>query len=117
MPAAASPDAAPTEPPSRLRTPAPTADTPGADYDPTKPQRPLDLDAMRTRAGQLAREGAGNRALLAFPLPPVPKEKSKLEKGIEKAWKPDCRTAYSSLGLAAVVPLIANEFGEGNCRW
>ena len=72
---------------------------------------------MRHRAGELARKGTGNRALLAFPMPPVPKEKSKLEKGIEKAWKPDCKTAYSSLGLAAVVPLVANEFGDGNCRW
>ena len=35
----------------------------------------------------------------------------------EKARKPDCRTAYKDMGLLAVVPLVANEFGEGNCRW
>jgi len=42
---------------------------------------------------------------------------AKLEAALDKAHKPDCRTAYSGLGLAAVVPLIANEFGEGTCKW
>ena len=51
----------------------------------------------------------------ALPVPPKPKPK--MEDAIEKARKPDCRTAYKDLGLAAVVPLIANEFGEGSCRW
>ncbi len=77
----------------------------------------LDLDAIRKRAGELARSGAGNRAVLPFPMPPVPERKSKIETALEKARKPDCRTAYANLGLAAVVPLIANEFGEGTCRW
>ena len=40
-----------------------------------------------------------------------------MEKAIENARKPDCRTAYKDLGLLAVVPLVANEFGEGTCRW
>jgi len=50
-------------------------------------------------------------------MPPVPEKKSKIEAALDKAHKPDCRTAYSGLGLAAVVPLIANEFGEGTCKW
>jgi hypothetical protein len=114
-------DAAPRierESPS-LDTPSPfrtsPAAKPGADYDPTGPS--LDLDAMRKRAGDLTRAGTGNRAALPFPMPPVEKPKNKMEEAIEKARKPDCRTAYQSLGLAAVVPLIANEFGEGTCRW
>ena len=84
-------------------------------YDPTKPG--LDLDSVRKRAGEMARQGTGQRALLPFPMPPVPAKKSKMETAIENARKPDCKTAYQDLGLAAVVPLIANEFGEGNCRW
>jgi hypothetical protein len=104
------------EAPSLFRSAPPDRGAAPADYDPTRP-REVDLDAVRRRAGQLAREGTGNRAVLAFPMPPVPKDKGKLEKAIEKAWKPDCKTAYSSLGLAAVVPLLANEFGEGTCRW
>jgi hypothetical protein len=50
-------------------------------------------------------------------MPPIPPKKSKLEEAFDKAHKPDCATAYKDLGLAAVVPLIANEFGEGNCKW
>jgi hypothetical protein len=99
-----------------FRAPPASRDADAAkDYDPTKPS--VDLDAIRKRAGQIAREGSGNRALLPFPMPPVEKQKSKLESAIENARKPDCRTAYQALGLAAVVPLIANEFGEGSCRW
>ena len=84
-------------------------------YDPTAPG--LDLDAMRKRAASMAREGTGRRAVLPFPMPPLPERKTKEQIAIEKALKPDCRTAYQNLGLAAIVPLIANEFGEGNCRW
>jgi len=43
--------------------------------------------------------------------------RSVAEEALEKARKPDCRTAYKDLGLLAAVPLIANEFGEGSCRW
>ncbi|HUP29381.1 MAG TPA: hypothetical protein VM122_04350 [Usitatibacter sp.] len=112
----------PTLQPSPFR-PAPSVDKPfprgseqpSSNYDPTAPS--VDLDAARRRAGQLAREGTGNRALLPFAMPPVPKPKSKLETAIENARKPDCKTAYKDMGLLAVVPLIANEFGEGNCKW
>ena len=97
--------AAPVAPPRRA------AD----DYDPTKPS--VDLDAARKRASQLAREGTGQRALLPFPMPAPPERKTKTEEALEKARKPDCRTAYKELGLLAAVPLIANEFGEGSCRW
>ena len=84
-------------------------------YDPTLPT--LDPEALRNRAGQIAREGTGNRAILPFPMPPQPARKSKEEIALEKARKPDCRTAYQNLGLLAVIPLVANEFGEGSCRW
>jgi hypothetical protein len=89
---------------------------PSTTYDPTASPA-LDPDALRRRAGQLAREGSGQRALLPFPMPPVPEKKSRMEQAIENARKPDCRSAYQGLGLAAVVPLIANEFGEGSCTW
>src|SRR5579862_3007712 len=90
-------------------------DEPASDYDPFS-SKDLDVDAMRRRAGQLAR-GSGNTALLPFPMPAVPPKKSKMEEAIENARKPDCRTAYANMGLLAVVPLVANEFGEGTCRW
>ncbi len=98
-----------------IDSPVNRAREPGTKYDPTAPT--LDLEAMRQRAGEMARAGTGNRAVLPFPMPPVPPKKSKMETAIENARKPDCRTAYANLGLAAVVPLIANEFGEGTCKW
>jgi hypothetical protein len=104
----------------RFNAPGPSSDSVfrkdrAPSYDPTAPA--VDLDAMKKRAGELARSGSGQRAILAFPMPPVPEKKSKIEAALDKAHKPDCRTAYSALGLAAVVPLIANEFGEGTCKW
>jgi len=104
-------DRAPPSPDSLFKR----RDEPAPTLDPTRPA--LDPDALRKRAGELTREGTGRRALLPFPMPPVEKPKSKLESAIENARKPDCREAYKALGLAAVVPLIANEFGEGSCRW
>jgi hypothetical protein len=104
----------PADTPS-FKTPPPASRDQPAEYDPTKPS--LDLDQMRKRAGEITRAGTGNRALLPFPMPPVEKPKSNMEKAIENARKPDCNDAYKSLGLLAVVPLIANEFGEGSCRW
>jgi hypothetical protein len=95
---------------NNLRRPPSTAPLPGAE-----PR--IDLEAARARAREIAREGTGNRALLPFPMPPAPEKKTKEQIAIENARKPECKDAYKGLGLLAVVPLIANEFGEGNCRW
>ena len=105
----------PFRPPASAAPIGPGKDAP-PDYDPTAAPS-LDAETLRRRAGEIARQGSGQRAVLAFPMPPIPERKTKLEEAIEKARKPDCRTAYQSLGLAAVIPLLANEFGEGSCRW
>ena len=105
---------APIRPPTPVPAPVETRPSdPG--YDPTR--GPVDHDAVRNRASQLAREGVGQRALLPFPMPAPPERKTKTEEALDKARKPDCRTAYKDMGLLAAVPLIANEFGEGTCRW
>lgn len=90
---------------------------PGTETPPPGGAPRIDLDAARARAREVALEGTGNRALLAFPMPPAPERKTKEQEAIEKAWKPDCKDAYKGLGLLAVVPLLANEIGEGSCRW
>ena len=114
---------APATPPSALTAPglpspapADRSRGPSSAYDPTVAPPSLDPDELRKRASQIAR-GTGNRAVLPFPMPPVEAPKSKMENVIEAARKPDCRDHYKSLGLAAIVPLIANEFGEGKCKW
>lgn len=88
--------------------------TPPADTG-TAPR--IDLEAARKRAREMGREGSGQRALLPFLMPPAEEKKSKEALALEKALKPECKDAYKGLGLLAVVPLVANEFGEGNCRW
>jgi hypothetical protein len=77
----------------------------------------IDLDAMRQRAREIAKEGTGQRAILPLPLPAKPAQKSREELAIEKAWKPDCKTAYSGMGLLAMIPLMMNAIGEGTCSW
>jgi len=110
--------------PARSGTPAPRDSPifdnrrpPAAEAPPSGDAPRIDLDAARARARDVAREGSGNRALLPFAMPPAPERKTKEQLAIEKAWKPDCKDAYKGLGLLAAVPLIANEFGEGTCRW
>ena len=49
-------------------------------------------------------------------LPHPPERKGKLEEGIEKSAKKDCRDAYSGFGLLAVIPLVANPVTE-KCKW
>ncbi len=131
QPAATPREAAPSRPPARdadaARREAPPARgdspifnnrrEPPADAAPPGSGPGIDLEAARARARAVAREGTGNRALLPFAMPPAPERKTRMEDAIEKARKPDCKDAYKDLGLLAVVPLIANEFGEGNCRW
>jgi hypothetical protein len=58
----------------------------------------------------------GSLGLLPL-LPAPPERKSKLTEGMEKAAKPDCRTAYSDKGLLAAAPLAAAAIGDKGCRW
>ena len=78
----------------------------------------IDLDAVRQRARELAREGAGPRTLLPFNVKPKEEIKTKEQQAFDKALKrPDCRDAYSGMGLAAVVPLLWDSVSEKGCKW
>jgi hypothetical protein len=69
---------------------------------------------VRPRGGAISAQG-GSGLLQMLPHPP--EAKSKLAEDIEKAAKPDCRTAYGGLGLLAVVPLAADAVRDKGCRW
>ena len=86
---------------------------------PVAPAAPrLDLDAMRNRARNMRSEGSGPRTVFQFPTPPPEAIKSKDAKIFDKALKrPDCRDAYAGLGLAAVVPLVADAITNKGCKW
>jgi len=78
----------------------------------------IDLDAAKKRAvREMAGEGAGSPGVLPFPLP-IPEKKTKEANALEKAAKPDCRTAYAGMGLLAVPALVAATVSDnGGCRW
>ncbi|MBL8521771.1 MAG: hypothetical protein JNK75_14030 [Betaproteobacteria bacterium] len=76
-----------------------------------------DLDGLKDRARQIAREGTGPRtAIPFFTAPPPPKKE--VEKAFDKALKrPECKDAYADLGLAAIVPLVRDALTEKGCKW
>ncbi len=100
-------------------------DTPAAAPMPRAPSPPatgnaprIDLDAVRQRARELAREGSGPRTLLPFNVRPKEEIRKKEQQAFDKALKrPDCRDAYSGMGLAAVVPLLWDSVSEKGCKW
>jgi hypothetical protein len=74
----------------------------------------LNLELARPRGGEISRQGPGGMLQL---LPHPPDVKSKLARDIEKAARPDCRTAYAGLGLLAVVPLAVDAARSKGCGW
>ena len=92
----------------------------GVNVAPAAPgSRPrIDLDAVRQRAREIDREGSGPRTLLPFIVKPREEFKTKEQQAFDKALKrPDCRDAYSGMGLAAVVPLLWDAVSEKGCKW
>jgi hypothetical protein len=75
----------------------------------------LNLELPRLRGGELSR-GSVSGVLPLLPRPPeLP---GKLGREIERAAKPDCRTAYSGAGLLAAIPLAVDAVRkEGGCKW
>lgn len=120
-PAARSAPATAGQPP-RLRL-----GTPGPDEDIFKPRRDvaapgedgaprIDMEGARQRAREIASETTSTRGILPA-LPPPPERQSKESHALEKAIKPDCRTAYAGMGLLAVPVLVASAIGDAGCRW
>jgi hypothetical protein len=129
-PAAAAPATAPAanaapataaEPPRlRLGAPPPDEDIFKPRGDVVTPDQSggehIDMDAARKRAREIAGEATSTRGILpSLPLPPEKKSKESL--ALEKAMKPDCRTAYAGMGLLAVPALVVSTIGDGGCRW
>jgi hypothetical protein len=78
----------------------------------------IDLETAKKRAvREMAGEGSGSPGVLPFPLP-IPERKTKEANAMEKAIKPDCRTAYAGMGLLAVPALVAATVTDSaGCRW
>jgi hypothetical protein len=76
----------------------------------------LNLELVRPRGGELSRRGTAG-VLPLLPRPPEKPPKSKLAEELDKAARPDCRTAYSGMGLAATVPLVRDAIRGDGCQW
>jgi hypothetical protein len=118
-----SPREGPAAPPGASTQPG--AASSGASTPPTLGPAPatpagpkIDLDAVRSRAREIASEGSGPRTLFAFPTVPKEAPKKSIEKIFDKALqRPDCKDAYADMGLAAVVPLIRDTIKNDKCKW
>ncbi len=114
---------APEKPSAQAVAPGAAGDTTTLKRAPPSTAGPrLDMDAVRNRARDLgnarASEGTGPRTVLPFPTPPPGALKSKDAKIFDKALKrPDCRDAYAGMGLAAVIPLVADAISNKGCKW
>ena len=74
----------------------------------------LNLELVRPRGGAIsARGGSGLLQLLPHP----PETASKLADDIAKSARPDCRQAYSGMGLLAAAPLALDALRDKGCRW
>jgi hypothetical protein len=91
-----------------------SGDLTGRTVEPAPAPRP-NLEPPRAAASALG-SGSGSRGLLNL-MPPPPERKSKLATEIEKAARPDCRTAHAEAGLLAVVPLVRDAVRDKGCRW
>jgi hypothetical protein len=77
------------------------------------------LDVKAARATARLIEKHRKDGLVAFPKPDPPLHRDdRLERAIERAHRSsDCKTAYSSMGLLAVIPLAKDTLTGTGCRW
>ena len=101
-------DAAPAVP---APAPAPQDDAPA-----------FDMAAARGIARAAAREGT--QGLVALPQRPPPTldpgreaREEQLTRDIARSRRNDCRSAYSGMGLLAVVPLLKDAVTGSGCKW
>jgi hypothetical protein len=101
-----------------LNSPLPLPLPPPATAGPSSTTPRLDLDQLRRRARDAAKDGTSSRGLLPFPTVANEAPKKDMQKIFDKALKrPDCREVYADLGLLAVVPLLRDAAKEGGCKW
>ncbi len=78
----------------------------------------INLDSIRDRAREIAREGTGPRTVFPSLTAPKPPAKSTTQDIFDKALKrPDCKEVYAEMGLAAVIPLVRDAVTEKGCKW
>jgi hypothetical protein len=76
----------------------------------------FDMGAARATARLMTKHR--NDSLVAFPRPEAPLQRDdRLGRAIERARRGDCKSAYSGLGLLAVIPLAKDTLTGTGCKW
>jgi len=101
---------------------APDEATPAAAPAPAEERPTFDMAAARGTARKAAREGT--QGLVALPKRPPPTldpgretREEQLARDIARSRRNDCRSAYSGMGLLAVVPLLKDAVTGSGCKW
>lgn len=92
----------------------PTATAPA--QPPTAPQAPIDVDAAVKSAGRLQLDDARPVAQLKKQERRMTTD-DKLGRDIDKAARPDCRTAHAGKGLFAPLFMAHDALTERGCKW
>ena len=96
---------------------APAAAAPAAADAGTGDSAPhLDMKAARATARLVDKHRKDGLVAHAKPDPPLQRDE-RLERAIERARRPDCKSAYSGLGLLAVIPLAKDAVTGTGCKW
>jgi hypothetical protein len=98
-------------------TPAPTQAPESSEETPN-----FDMAAARGIARKAAREGT--QGLVALPERPPPTldpgremREEQLARDVARSRRNDCRSAYSGMGLLAVLPLLKDAVTGSGCKW
>jgi hypothetical protein len=76
----------------------------------------LDMKAARATARLIDKHRKDGLVARVKPDPPLQRD-DRLERAIERARRPDCKSAYSGLGLLAVIPLAKDAVTGTGCKW
>lgn len=98
--------------------PAPTATAPAdsgkVDGDATPA---FDMAAARASARLIARHARDGTVALPEHKAPSYEPDNTAQRGMERARRGDCRSAYSAMGVLAVLPLLKDAVTGSGCKW
>ncbi|WP_133678775.1 hypothetical protein [Paludibacterium purpuratum] len=121
VPAISAPAVRPAVSGERRQTPISRAGRPSASSGAAHtPAVDLGQATIRAAAGAVMREQRETAARsTAGRLSPdaTPPAKTPLQQSLEASARPECRHAYSGMGLLAIVPLVVDTATDRGCRW
>lgn len=97
--------------------PSPAAAAPADSDKPDSDAPAFDMAAARASARLIARRAKDSTVALPERKAPSYDPDDTAQHGLERARRNDCRSAYSGLGLLAVLPLLKDAVTGSGCKW